>query len=188
MRAAGRQRRAGLQRGHGEGGREQAREPRGAAAREPSAGTIVSVGGRERLPYDLHAHARPCQHAGELRREGEAEEEARDHVGDVVGERLSRHEQEGSRRVARPERPRVDVHHLLRGERARSAAQRELDPPEAPAREPADDRPGKADHPPGGHLPGRLGALAEQDVGGERPERADREAGQRAERDSRSRA
>ena len=109
--------------------------------------------------------------------------EARDHVDDVERQRGG-----GDGRAARQAcgwRRCVHVYTFMisfaaRAETAQASASATR-PRRLPVRR-AERGAGEPDQPPGGHLPRRIGALAEHDVRGEHPERADGEAGQRPER------
>ena len=130
---------------------------------------------------NIHPRTHPRQQPRQLGGESEAEQEARDHVGQVERQpRPCDHQQCGGC-VAGSNRPCVQIHHLLRRQRGDPTAERERYAPHVSPAQPAESGAEQADAPPRRHLPGGVGALAEQEVRHQHPDRADGEARQRAE-------
>src|SRR3954449_7491922 len=173
-----------LEPGHGAGGDGGLRARRGGRGGDEHGGGEHARGERRRgAPRDLEPLPVAGERAYQRGTEDEAEEHVADDVGGVEGER--RHEERlelGEAVVARVGHPQVHVHHDTVGGAGERAGGRERAPAELPAGDAGEHGAADPDAAPRAHLPRRPRPLAEEDVGGERREGADSEAGRPPER------
>ena len=140
---------------------------------------------RSRLvpPADVHPRAEAPQRAHQRRAEREVEDEVADRVGEVEAKAGSLDGEILRGGVVGEGEPGVEVERPARSRTPPGRAdQRHRHARDRPSRRAPEQRPGDADQPPREHLPRCPRPLAEDDVGRDRGDRADREAGRAAER------